>query len=57
MAEGETGSLLSKESQAFLGPLFEELFYRGTWLAQLIEHVTLGLRVLSLSPMLGIEIS
>ena len=29
----------------------------GTWLAQLIEHVILDLRVMSLSLMLGIEIT
>lgn len=27
----------------------------GTWLAQLAEHVTLELRILSSSPMLGID--
>ena len=28
---------------------------RGTWLAQLVEHTTLDLRVMGLSPMLGKE--
>ena len=28
----------------------------GTWLAQSIEHETLDLRVVSLSPVLGVEI-
>ena len=32
-------------------------FIRGMWLAQLVEHVTLDLGVVSLSPMLGIEIT
>ena len=29
----------------------------GTWLAQTVEHVTLDLKVMSLSPMLGVEIT
>ena len=29
---------------------------RGTWVTQLVEHATLDLGVVSLSPMLGIEI-
>ena len=29
---------------------------RGAWLAQLVERMTLGLRVVSLRPMLGVEI-
>ena len=29
----------------------------GTWLAQSVEHVTLGLGVVSLSPILGVEIT
>ena len=29
---------------------------RGTWLAQLVEHVPLNLGVMSLSPTLGIEL-
>ena len=29
----------------------------GTWLAQSVEHETRGLRVVSLSPMLGVEIT
>ena len=28
---------------------------RGTWLAQMVEHATLDLGVMSLSPVLGIE--
>lgn len=28
----------------------------GAWMAQLVGHVTLGLSVLSLNPMLGVEI-
>ena len=28
-----------------------------TWLAQLVEHATLDLRVVSLSPVLGIELT
>ena len=31
--------------------------YRGVWLAQLVEHATLNLGVVSLSPMLGIEMT
>ena len=30
---------------------------RGTWLAQWVEHVTLDLRVVSSSPMLGVELT
>ena len=30
---------------------------RGPWLAHLQEHVTLDLRVLSLGPILGVEIT
>ena len=30
---------------------------RGTWLAQLVEHVTLDLGVVSLSPTLSVEIT
>ena len=30
---------------------------RGTWLAQLVEHVTFDLRVVGSSPMLGVEIT
>ena len=29
----------------------------GAWLAQLVEHVTLDPRVVSLSPMLGVEVA
>ena len=29
----------------------------GAWLAQLKEHVTLDLKVMSLSPMLGVEMT
>ena len=29
---------------------------RGTWLAQSVEHATLDLGVVNLSPMLGVEI-
>ena len=29
----------------------------GTWLAQLVEHMTLDLGVVSLSPMLGVELT
>ena len=29
----------------------------GVWLAHLVEHVTVDLRVVSLSPMLGVEIT
>lgn len=28
---------------------------RGPWLAQSVEHATLGLRIVSSSPMLGME--
>ena len=30
---------------------------QGTWLTQLVEHATLDLGVVSLNPMLGIEIT
>ena len=30
---------------------------QGAWLAQLVEHVTLDLGVVSLSPTLGVEIT
>ena len=30
---------------------------QGSWLAQWVEHVTLNLRVVSLSPLLSIEIT
>ena len=33
------------------------LYLRGTWLAQLEECVALDLRVVSLSPTLGVEIT
>ena len=46
---GGLGSLL------FL-PIKKEDF-KGTWLAQLIERVTLDLRVVGLSPTLGVEIT
>lgn len=32
-----------------------QINFRGTWLAQVVEQVTLELRVVSLSPTLGIE--
>lgn len=32
-----------------------KLRFRGAWLAQLVEHLTLELRILSSSPMLGVE--
>ena len=31
--------------------------YWGTWLAQLVEHWSLDLEVVSSSPMLGVEIT
>ena len=30
---------------------------QGAWLAQLVEHATLDLRVVSLNPMLDVEIT
>ena len=33
------------------------IFLWGTWLAQSVEHATLDLGILSLSPMLGVEIT
>ena len=36
-------------------PLTKKNIKMGTWLAPLVEHVILGLRVVSLSPMLGVE--
>lgn len=32
-------------------------FYRGTWLARLVEHTALGLRVVNSSSMLGVQIT
>ena len=34
-----------------------KLLVRGTWLAQLVKHVTLDLKIGSPSPMLGVEIT
>lgn len=31
--------------------------FRGTWLAQVVKHVTLDLRIMSLSPMVGVEVT
>ena len=36
---------------------YEEMSFRGAWLTQSVEHVTLDLRVMSLSPSLGEEIT
>ena len=36
-------------------PLLKVIICRGTWLAQSAEHVTLDLRVVNLSPTLGVE--
>lgn len=40
-----TNKVVKKESQ------------RGAWLAQLVEHGTLDLRVVRLSPALGVELT
>ena len=46
-----------------LGPRYsawgcsESVGWRGTWLAQSVERVTLDLRIVSLSPMLGVEVT
>lgn len=37
--------------------MFKLGYYGGTWLAPLEEHAALDLVVMSLSPMLGIEIT
>ena len=37
--------------------VFQILLFRGTWLAQSVTCTTLDLRVVSLSPMLGVEIT
>ena len=37
--------------------LLSERYWQNAWLAQLMEHVTLDLRVMSLSPALGVEIT
>jgi len=37
--------------------MFDSRIERGTWLAQSEEGVTLDLRVVSLSPMVGAEIT
>ena len=39
------------------GTHITKLRHEGTWLAQLEELATLDLRVMSLSPMLGLEIT
>lgn len=36
---------------------FKDKMLRGTWVVQTIEHVTLGLRVVSSCPPLGIELT
>ena len=47
-----------KKVQYFIFQLLVlKTFYWGAWLAQLVERVTLQLRVVSLSPTLGIEIT
>ena len=50
------GIMLSEISQWIY--LFWQYLYKvwvvwGTWLAQLVEHVTVDLRIMSLSPTLG----
>ena len=41
----------------FLRPLSFKSVQRGTWLAQLVGQATLELRVVSLSPILGVEVT
>ena len=36
---------------------FKNYLCRNVWLAQLVEHMTLDLRVMNLSPMLGIVVT
>lgn len=52
----ETG-LFKKLKKFMLNARVEKYHYRlgGPWLTQLVEHATLDLRVLSLSPVCGIE--
>lgn len=38
-------------------PCFKIVSSRGNWLAQLVEHLTLDLRVIGLSPTLGVELT
>ena len=35
----------------------ENIYFRGAWRAQLVEHAALDLGVVSLSPMLGVEVT
>ena len=49
--------LLRWAMNAILIFLLKIMEYRGTSLAQLVEHVTLDLRVVSSSPTLGIELT
>ena len=39
------------------GVVFKKSLLRGVWLAQLVEHMTFDLGVVSLNPMLGVEIT
>ena len=48
--KGKTENILALE-------LKSTQIVRGTWLAQLVEHATLDLRVVGLSPTLGVEIT
>ena len=55
------GLQISVGVPAFSGFFFflfsKKTIWRGAWLAQSVEHVTLDLRVVSASPTLGIEIT
>jgi len=50
-------TILHKENTFVSGSLVELKAERGTWLARLVEHATLDLRVVSSSPMLGKELT
>lgn len=53
-------SYLKNEAMMWRKPmtsLSKMKFFRGTWLAQSVEHVTLDLGVVSLSPTLGVEMT
>jgi len=51
------GHVSYKQNISKLKNYFLYIIQGGTWLAQLVGHVTLALRVMSLSPVLGLELS
>ena len=45
------------DNMVLLKSEIKKLSHTGTWLAQLVERATLDLGVVSLGPMLGVEIT